>query len=98
MLEIINKEDRNSYLLFFQSILGWFAPDTKLTPQGLVIELRGKDSLVLDSSFLIQYNSICINYMMRLEDEPELFYGTTSVRHLTREFEDFLSKSRPFNF
>ena len=87
VMKTMNKEDKHSYLMTLPSILARLIPDLKLTPQGLIIKPGKNDRLIWDGSFMLFYHSVCVNMLMDQKLEPDLEYGTTWDRHLSRIWE-----------
>ena len=87
VMKIMNKEDRNSYLMTLPSILARLISDMKVTPQGIIIKPGKNDRFIWDSSFMLFYHSVCVNMLMDQQLEPSLKYGSTWDRHLSRIWE-----------
>ena len=78
------KEARNDYVIAFPSWLAHLCHNIHLTPQGLVVKPGKADRLVWDGSFLINYDSTCINSMQDPSKSPPIYYGDALTRHFTR--------------
>ena len=76
VLQTINKEDKNSFLMVLPAILGRLIPNIRYTPQGLVVKAGKNDRLIWDGSHLIFHYSVCVNMLMDQTLEPTLVYGT----------------------
>ena len=53
-----------------------------LTPNGFVIILGKNDRLVYDASFMLTPDSHPFNHSIRLDDEPDIFFGQAWTRFL----------------
>ena len=80
----INKEYRNMCMLSFPCCLTRFIKNLHVTPQDMLCKIGKNPRLVWDGSFLPFWYSQNINMMSNQEDEPEIMYGTDSLRHLTQ--------------
>ena len=67
----MNKEDKHAYVMPFPSWISRCIPTLHLIPQGLVMKAGKNDRLVFDGSHLINYKSICVNMLTKLELEPK---------------------------
>jgi hypothetical protein len=84
VLALMNKEERNSYVMVFPCWLTRFIPDMHLTPQSIVVIPGKNDRLVFDGSAKLEWDSLPVNCMTHTHNEPDLIYGTTWNRHLTQ--------------
>ena len=80
--KVMNKEDKNQYLIPLPSWLARFIRNLHLTPQGLLVKPNKNDRLIWDGSFIPHWHSTCINMMLSQKNEPEIIYGNTFMRHL----------------
>ena len=80
--KVMNKEDKNQYLIPLPLWIARFIRDLHLTPQGLLVKPGKNDRLVWDGSFIPSWDATCINMMLSHATEPEIVYGTTFMRHL----------------
>ena len=78
------KEDKHRFALPFPGWLARFIPNLHLTPEGLIVKPGKNDRIIFDASFKINWNSENVNMWSDPKLEPEIFYGTTFERHLTR--------------
>jgi hypothetical protein len=79
---LMNKEEKNSYVMVFPCWLARFIPDMHLTPQSIVVQPGKNDRLVFDGSAKLDWDSVPVNCMTHSSNEPDLIYGTTWTRHL----------------
>ena len=84
VLALMNKEERNCYVMVFPCWLSRFIPDMHLTPQSIVVLPGKNDRLVFDGSAKLEWDSLPVNCMTHTANEPDLIYGTTWNRHLTQ--------------
>eukprot|EP00957_Ditylum_brightwellii_P072565 5514523-Ditylum_brightwellii.AAC.1 len=61
--KVMNKEDRNCYLISFPCWMIRFIPYIHVTPQGHIINQGKKNRLVFDGSSKLQWNSKPVNSM-----------------------------------
>ena len=57
--KVMNKEDKNQYLIPFPSWLARFIRNLHLTPQGLLVKPNKNDRLIWDESFIPNWHSTC---------------------------------------
>ena len=62
--KVMNKEDKNQFLIPLPNWLARFIRDLHVTPQGLIVKPEKNDRLVWDGSFIPNWNDTCINMML----------------------------------
>lgn len=80
----ILKEFKNQWVFMLPPWFARFIPNGHTTPHGLISKPHKKDRLVFDGSFTPLYNSICINMLTNKENEPEIKFQYTWIKHMTR--------------
>ena len=85
-LAIINKEDRNKFLLTFPNWLARFIPHLHITPSGLVVIPGKKGRLIFDASFRMHILSQFVNLWTHKNHEPPLVFPKALLKHLTRVY------------
>ena len=81
--KVMNKEDKNHYLLPLPWWLAQFIQNLHLTPQGLIIKTGKNDHLVFDASHMIKFYPLCSNMMTTPSVEHPIEYGNAFKRYLT---------------
>eukprot|EP00957_Ditylum_brightwellii_P199529 15209706-Ditylum_brightwellii.AAC.1 len=61
--KVMNKEDRNCYLIPFICWMTRFIPHIHVTPQGLIMKPGKNDRLVFDGSIKLKWDSKPVNSM-----------------------------------
>eukprot|EP00957_Ditylum_brightwellii_P020955 1579756-Ditylum_brightwellii.AAC.1 len=61
--KVMNKEDRNCYLITFPCWMTRFIPHIHVTPQGLIIKPGRNGRLVFDGSIKLNWDSKPVNSM-----------------------------------
>ena len=84
VMNTLNKEDRNQYLLPFPNWIARFILNLHLTPQGLLSKTGKTDRLIWDGFFQPDWESVCVNMMLDRTTEPTIVYGDAFDRHLIR--------------
>jgi len=79
----LNKEDKREFVLTFPAWMTDLILDLHVNPQVLVMIPGKKDHLVFDSSFMVDKDSHPYNADCDSELEPDIFFGSAWVRHLT---------------
>eukprot|EP00957_Ditylum_brightwellii_P010895 825580-Ditylum_brightwellii.AAC.1 len=82
--KVMNKEDRNYYLIPFPCWMPRFIPHIHVTPQGLIIKPEKNDRLVFDGSIKLKWDSKPVNSMTHVRFEPEVTFGQALPKHLVR--------------
>eukprot|EP00957_Ditylum_brightwellii_P190546 14504564-Ditylum_brightwellii.AAC.1 len=80
--KVMNKEDRNCYLVPFCFWMVRFITHINVTPQGLIVKLGKNDRLVLNGSIKLDQNSKPLDSMTHLKNEPEVAFGSAMPNHL----------------
>ena len=80
----MNKENKHNYVMPFPCWLAQFVPHAYYTPQGYVIKPGKNDRLIFDGSHLLTWDSLPVNLMTNLFNEPEIVYNQTWDKHLSR--------------
>jgi len=80
----LNKEERNNYTIPLPAWYARFIPHIHISPEGIIIKEGKKDRIIFDASFHVHYDSKSPNDWTSKYDEPDIFYGTALVRHLTQ--------------
>ena len=83
-LAIINKEERNKFLLAFPNWLVRFIPHLHITPIAIVIIPGKKDRLIFHASFQMHKQSIYVNQWTHKSNEPPLVFSKALTNHLRR--------------
>lgn len=81
-MKVMNKEDKNQYLILLPSWIARFIRHLHLTPQGLLVKPGKNDRLIWDGSFIPNWQATCINMMLSQKTEPNIIYGETFMRLL----------------
>ena len=63
VMTIMNKEDRNNFVIPLPHWLVWFIPNLFITPQHILERLGKKDRQIIDASRCYTWDSIPINHM-----------------------------------
>ena len=84
VMETLDKEDTNQYLLLFPNWIAWFIPNLHLTPQGLLSKTGKNDRLIWDGSFQPDWESVYVNMIIDRTTESMIVYGDVFDRHLIR--------------
>jgi len=79
----LNKEDKRKFVLTFPVWMTDLILDLHVNPQALVMIPGKKDCLVFDSSFMVDEDNRPYNADCNSELEPDIFFGSAWVRHLT---------------
>jgi len=82
--KVMNKEDRNCYLIPLPCWMTRFIPHLHVTPQGLIVKPGKNDRLVFDGSIKLNWNSHPVNSMTHVKYEPEVTFGQALPKHLIR--------------
>ena len=85
--KLINKEEKNKYIMVFPLWIHRFIANLHLTPQSVVVIPGKNNRLVWDRSFRLTETSTPLNDVTCLSNEPPIFYGTCFTRHLNRIWE-----------
>jgi hypothetical protein len=81
---LMNKEERNCYVMVFPCWIARFVPDSHLTPQSILVICGKNDRLAFDGSSKLEWDSVPVNCMTNAANEPDLIYGSCWNRHLIR--------------
>eukprot|EP00957_Ditylum_brightwellii_P141525 10781238-Ditylum_brightwellii.AAC.1 len=65
--KVMNKDNRNCYLIPFPCWMTRFIPHIHVTPQGLIIKSKKNDRLVFDGSIKLKCNSKPVNSMTHIK-------------------------------
>jgi len=79
----LNKEDKQEFVLTFPAWMTNLILDLHVNPQALVMIPGKKDHLVFDSSFMVDEDSHSYNADCDSDLEPDIFFGSAWVCHLT---------------
>eukprot|EP00957_Ditylum_brightwellii_P123928 9446584-Ditylum_brightwellii.AAC.1 len=82
--KVMNKEDRNYYLIPFPYWMTRLIPHIHITPQGLIVKPGKNDRLVFDGSIKINWDSKPVNSMTYVKFEPEVSFGQALPKNLIR--------------
>eukprot|EP00957_Ditylum_brightwellii_P060279 4577840-Ditylum_brightwellii.AAC.1 len=82
--KVMNKEDRNCYLISLPCWMTRFIPHLHFTPQGLIVKHGKNDRLVFDGSIKLHWNLKPVNSMTHVKYEPEVIFGQALPKHLIR--------------
>jgi hypothetical protein len=85
-LAVMNKDDKRDFVLTIPTWVVDFIPDAHVNPQALIMIPGKKDRLVFNSSYMIDADSRPYNIDCDSSLEPDIFFGTTWIRHLTNIF------------
>jgi len=80
----LNKEERNNFTIPLPAWYARFIPHIHVSPEGIIVKEGKKDRIIFDASFHVHHNSQSPNDWTSKYDEPEIFYGTALLRHLTQ--------------
>jgi hypothetical protein len=80
---LINKEERNCYVMVFLCWIACFVPDSHLARQSILVICGKNDRLAFDGSTKLEWDSVLpVNCMTNAANEPDLIYGTCWNKHL----------------
>eukprot|EP00957_Ditylum_brightwellii_P095296 7258292-Ditylum_brightwellii.AAC.1 len=82
--KVMNKEERNCYLIPFSCCITRFIPYLHVTPQGFIIKPGENDRLVIDGSIELKWDSKPVNSITHAKFEPEVTFGQALSKHLIR--------------
>ena len=82
--KVMNKEERNSYVIPFPNWMTRLIPNLHTTPQGLIVKPGKNDRLIFDGSVRLQWNSMPVNDMTHPSNEPQIHFQKAMPNHLRR--------------
>ena len=84
VMSVMNKEEKNNYVIPFDAWLAKFIPHSFFTPQHLLQKAGKKDRLIYDATRKFTETSIPLNEMTSTLTEPPVTFGDTKLRILKR--------------
>lgn len=80
---LINKEERNCYVMVFLCWIACFVPDSHLAPQSILVICGKNDRLAFDGSTKLEWDSVLpVNCMTNAANEPDLIFQICWNRRL----------------